>query len=191
MPTIFDNFQSKLADELRCVIEGADGADFCVGYFNLRGWGQLADLVDDFAGNDDSCCRVLVGMYRPPEEEMREAYRAVRKDRPLDPPTIKRLEREASEGCRRQVEFGVPTNAAEIALRNLAAQLRAGRARVRLFLPHPIHAKLYVVHRPDLKAPLVGCVGSSNLTLAGLTKSGELNVDVVEQDAAEKLHDWF
>jgi superfamily II DNA or RNA helicase len=191
MPTIFDNVRFKLADELRGVIEGADGADFCVGYFNLRGWGQLADLVDDFAGNDASCSRVLVGMYRPPEAEMREAYSAVREDRPLDPPTRKQLLREAGEGFKRQIEFGVPTDDAEAALRRLAAQLRAGKVRVKLFLPHPIHAKLYMIHRPELKTPLIGYVGSSNLTLSGLTKSGELNVDVVEQDAAEKLHDWF
>jgi superfamily II DNA or RNA helicase len=191
MPTIFDNVKLKLSDELRCVIDRADGTDFCVGYFNLRGWGQLGDLVDDFAGTENSCCRVLVGMYRPPEDEMREAYRAVREERPIDPPTLKRLVREASEGFKRQIEFGVPTDDAERSLRQLAAQLRAGKVHVKLFLPYPIHAKLYLVHREDVKAPLIGYVGSSNLTLSGLTKSGELNVDVVEQDAAQKLHDWF
>lgn len=191
MPKIFDNVALKLSDELRGVIEGADGADFCVGYFNLRGWGQLADLVDEFPGNDTECCRVLVGMYRPPEEEMREAYRAVREERPIDPPTLKSLVRQASENFKRQIEFGIPTDDAEVALRRLASQLRSGKVHVKLFLPYPIHAKLYLVHRQDVKAPLIGYVGSSNLTLSGLTRSGELNVDVVEQDAAEKLHQWF
>jgi phosphatidylserine/phosphatidylglycerophosphate/cardiolipin synthase-like enzyme len=37
----------------------------------------------------------------------------------------------------------------------------------------------------------VGFVGSSNLTVAGLSHQGELNVDVVEQDAAQKLQAWF
>jgi hypothetical protein len=40
-------------------------------------------------------------------------------------------------------------------------------------------------------APLIGYVGSSNLTMAGLSKQGELNVDVLEQDAALKLSYWF
>ena len=33
----------------------------------------------------------------------------------------------------------------------------------------------------------MGFVGSSNLTLVGLSKQGELNVDVMEQDAANKF----
>jgi len=36
-----------------------------------------------------------------------------------------------------------------------------------------------------------GWVGSSNLTLAGLERQGELNVDVVDRDATEKLAGWF
>ena len=37
----------------------------------------------------------------------------------------------------------------------------------------------------------MGYLGSSNLTLAGLSQQGELNVDVVDSDACEKLEDWF
>jgi hypothetical protein len=33
---------------------------------------------------------------------------------------------------------------------------------------------------------LEGFVGSSNFTMAGLKKQGELNVDVLEQDAARE-----
>jgi hypothetical protein len=51
--------------------------------------------------------------------------------------------------------------------------------------------KLYLVRRNDAVTPLVGFVGSSNLTLAGLSHQGELNVDVVDQDAVQKLQRWF
>jgi hypothetical protein len=34
-------------------------------------------------------------------------------------------------------------------------------------------------------------LGSSNLTLAGLSKQGELNIDVTDQDACAKLSRWF
>ncbi|MCI0539057.1 MAG: SNF2-related protein [Verrucomicrobiales bacterium] len=39
--------------------------------------------------------------------------------------------------------------------------------------------------------PIVGYLGSSNLTLAGLSHQGELNVDVLDHDATEKLARWF
>jgi hypothetical protein len=37
----------------------------------------------------------------------------------------------------------------------------------------------------------LGFLGSSNLTFAGLSKQGELNVDVTDHDACEKLARWF
>ncbi len=56
---------------------------------------------------------------------------------------------------------------------------------------HPLHAKLYLLFRPDPISPAVGYLGSSNLTLAGLSKQGELNIDVLDHDACNKLAKWF
>ena len=76
-------------------------------------------------------------------------------------------------------------------LRRLAAQLKAGKLVVKLFLRHTLHAKLYLLFRPDPINPIVGYLGSSNLTLSGLSNQGELNVDVFDDDATEKLAKWF
>ena len=96
-----------------------------------------------------------------------------------------------AERLRAQLTFGVPTDAAEKTLRQLARQMRAGRVKVKLFLKHPLHAKLYLVHRNDPINPIIGFLGSSNLTLAGLVRQGELNVDVLDSDTAAKLSSWF
>jgi SNF2 family DNA or RNA helicase len=192
MPRIFDNIENTLTGELRSILPVADAAAFCVGYLNLRGWAQLADAIEHLRGGDEAhACRVLVGMHRPPEEEMRLLYRASREPSILDGPTRSLLWRRITESFKRQLEFGVPSNEAERALQRLAEQLRARKVLIKAFLRYPLHAKLYLVKRPDPITPLVGFVGSSNLTLAGLSEQGELNVDVVEQDAARKLQQWF
>ncbi|MGH2534635.1 MAG: helicase-related protein [Thermomicrobiales bacterium] len=191
MPTIYDNIETKLLSHLRERLHEATHADFCVGYFNLRGWKSLADAVDAWHGGPNACCRLLIGMQRPPEEDVRALFSLQGSDDPIDNQTAILLRRRIVEEFRRQLVVGAPSNADEAALRRLRKQLKAGKVVVKLFLEHPLHAKLYLVHRTDPVTPIVGYVGSSNLTFAGLQKQGELNVDVVERDATGKLQQWF
>ncbi len=192
MPRIFDNLDpsTKLATALQESLSISDRADFCVGYFNLRGWGDLAPYVDNW-DPEDGPCRLLIGMQRLPNEELREAL-ALRDGPPsMDNATAHRLRVQLAQQLRQQLTFGLPTNADETALHRLADQLRAKRVVVKLFLRHSLHAKLYLLFRDDPNNPITGYLGSSNLTLAGLSQQGELNVDVLDHDATNKLQQWF
>ncbi len=73
MPDIFDNINAHLLPALRTVLATAHRLDVAVGYFNLRGWDSLAPAVASFSGADAGCCRLIVGMQRPPDEVMRAA----------------------------------------------------------------------------------------------------------------------
>jgi superfamily II DNA or RNA helicase len=191
MPRIFDNIDQSLLPALRETLQISDRADFCVGYFNLRGWKQIDDLIGRWAGGPANCCRLLVGMQKLPQDELREALRILRTEETIDNQTAIRLKKRLADEFRSQLTYGMPTHADEAGLRRLAAQIRAKKVIVKLFLRHPLHAKLYLLFRKDPISPKVGYLGSSNLTFAGLAQHGELNIDVVDQDACQKLQTWF
>ncbi len=176
---------------LRDTLGVSERADFCVGYFNLRGWKQIDSYIERWAGGDGRCCRLLVGMQRLPADEFRAALSLTKRPDEIDNATAIRLKKKLAEEFREQLMVGIPTVEDEAGLRRLADQINNKKVVVKLFLRHPLHAKLYLLFRPDPINPKVGYVGSSNLTLAGLSKQGELNVDVMDRDACDKLARWF
>ena len=84
MAQIYDNIEVKFTDGLQGIISslGVKRVDFCVGYFNLRGWNLVVEQIDKLPGdvvyeNDSKkhrTCRLLIGMHRPPEELIRQLY---------------------------------------------------------------------------------------------------------------------
>ena len=191
MPTIYDNQSASMLRELRNTLDDSFKADFCVGYFNLRGWQTLAPQVEGFAGGENAQARVLIGMNASPDDELRVALRIGGAPDDMDNARVVRLRKTLLEGFRRQLTFGLPTNGDKTALLQLRDQLLARKVVVKLHAAFALHAKLYLCHQAKGKTPLVGYIGSSNLTLSGLLKQGELNIDVLEQDAAQKLEAWF
>ncbi len=192
MPRVFDNLDpdSRLLPALQQTLALSSRADFCIGYFNLRGWRGLSPHVDGW-GSEKGPCRVLIGMQRLPHDDLRDALSLADGPSSVDNQTANRIRLQLAEQLREQLTIGAPTNADERTLRQLAAQLRAKKVVVKLFLRHPLHAKLYLLFRDDPINPVVGYLGSSNLTFAGLSSQGELNVDVLDQDATVKLEQWF
>lgn len=190
MPRIYDNIEQHLLEGLRNAIQASYKADFCVGYFNLRGWGSIGDWVEQYEGEEGKQCRVLIGMQKVPKEIVRDLFNEGLGPE-MDIRTVAVTRRKIAQEFREQLEIGIPTVVAEKHLRQLSKQLKSKKVRVKLFLGHQLHAKLYLVHRKDHQLPAYAFVGSSNLTLSGMTYQGELNVDVTDEDANKKLERWF
>lgn len=191
MPRIFDNIEAQLLPSLKETIQISQRGDFCVGYFNLRGWKLIDTAIENWTGGPDGSCRLLIGMQKAPQDELRDAMSLLKEDDLIDQQTILRLKRAVAEEFRAQLTVGTPNNDDEAGLRRLRLQLVNKKVQVRLFLRHQLHAKLYLLHRKDPNNPTIGFLGSSNLTFSGLARQGELNVDVLDHDACKKLEKWF
>jgi superfamily II DNA or RNA helicase len=199
MPTIFDNIKNFLANGLNDYLVNVERADFCVGYFNLRGWKEISNKVDELKGgsveengeNITRHCRLLVGMIKTPFEEIKTLFSEQSEDE-IDNKRKNEIRRQIALDFREQLIIGFPTNEDEVCLKQLLHQLQNGKLIVKVHCAFLLHAKLYLLHRKDPATPIIGFVGSSNLTMGGLKRQGELNVDVVEQKGgAEYLRDWF
>jgi superfamily II DNA or RNA helicase len=196
---IYDNISGdNLAAALKKTLKTAKRADFCIGYFNLRGWDLLLESVDALPGSqlderfeDDETYkgRVLIGMQKHPREDL-EDYYALKRGEISNEKALK-LKKEMAAEFRGQLTIGQPNNKDEATLRKLSRQLKSRQVVVKFHLAFPLHAKLYLAYREDYNAPIIGYLGSSNLTFSGLSKQGELNVDVTEKDAGQKLETWF
>ena len=191
MPRIFDNIHLPLLPALQQTLAQSQRADFCVGYFNLRGWRNLDACIETWVGGDGHCCRLLVGMQKADQDDLRELLGIGSEADQIDNARALEKKRELAREFRKQLTIGIPTNADEGGLRRLARQITEKKVVVKLFLRYTLHAKLYLMFRSDPDNPRTGYVGSSNLTFSGLAHQGELNVDVLDQDAAQKLSAWF
>ncbi|MEO0075475.1 MAG: helicase-related protein [candidate division WOR-3 bacterium] len=198
MPKIYDNIENHLTIGLNQTLELSIRADFCVGYFNLRGWKEVADKIDSLSGatvvegKDDvhRICRLLVGMQKMPIDILRD-YFSKDDDYVIDQAEVVKLKKRLAQEFKDQLTIGTPAEEDEKALRKLCQQMKEKKVVVKLHARYPLHAKLYLAYSNDKRVPIVGFLGSSNLTLAGLAKQGELNIDVMDQDAAQKLATWF
>lgn len=204
MARIYDNIEVNFKQGLHDIVTnvGVKRVDFCVGYFNLRGWNHIQDEVDaipgDFVYEQDSngndvkkfrVCRLLIGMHKPDEDLIRTLYSS--RSTLTDADYIQRSLRRIAENFRQQLLLGIPTAKDEETLRRLSQQMKDGKVVVKLYLKHQLHAKLYIAHMPESYNKQVVIMGSSNLTYSGLMGNGELNADFTDSDHVTKMAEWF
>ena len=109
MPRIFDNIEQQLLPELQKILAVAERSDFCIGYFNLRGWKALDKYVNRWEGGDGHQCRLLIGMHRPPADELRDHLSGIKFEETLDNQSANRFKKRLAEDFRNQLMLGAPT----------------------------------------------------------------------------------
>jgi hypothetical protein len=127
MPRIFDDIATDLLPALRNTLQISQRSDFCVGYFNLRGWKVIDGLIEEWPGGEGAQCRLLVGMQRLAHDELRSAYSLLPKEDQISQQAVIRLKQRLAEVFRTQLTFGAPTDDDEAGLRRLSAQLKTGK----------------------------------------------------------------
>lgn len=201
MPKIFDNANGNtLGGSLSQVFPDHQSIDIATGYIDLRGWQPFAEMIDARSDVEATgpIVRVLVGMVLPSSADsmLSELQQQVHAPDPFaefaDFESARKKRYQLVHHLREQLMRGMSTKQGQDTLRALKSELKDGRVEMKVFTRAPLHGKAYVLHNPGHHSyPVIGYLGSSNLTAAGLYKNLELNIDVLEHDAAVKLSSWF
>lgn len=207
MPThdIIDNRTEKLIDHLNQMLGTSERARFAVGYLFLSGLTSVAKRLLNLKE-----LRLLIGntTNRETIEILAEGFRrldiaAEEIEKQVYPKRAEagKMALETAGNLRNAVELMDQTDEAQELIAGLIRMIEEKRLKVRVYTKGRLHAKAYIcdygkVFNPDGKEidrheKGIAVVGSSNLTLAGLTHNTELNVVVQGNQNHKELVRWF
>lgn len=116
MPKIYDNIEHHLTKGLNDTLEHSHRTDFCAGYFNLRGWKEIGEKVDNLCGGVVSegkenvlrCCRLLVGMQKLPVDILKEHF-SHEEDHVVDQAEVVKLKKKLAQEFKEQltIKYGM------------------------------------------------------------------------------------
>jgi superfamily II DNA/RNA helicase len=207
MPThdIIDNRAEKLVDHINRILGSTDSARFAVGYFFLSG---LESIAKSLAHVKE--LRLLIGntTNRETLEQLAEGYRRLElvsekaEEQSFPKKTeMKRMAEETASNIRNTVELMDQSDDAQALLTVLVRLIEEKRLKVRVYTKGRLHAKAYIFDYADMFDGAgnkverhengIAIIGSSNLTLAGVSHNTELNVVVQGNNNHAELGRWF
>ncbi|MCL5257471.1 MAG: phospholipase D-like domain-containing protein [Chloroflexi bacterium] len=202
---IIDNRNEKLLDRINLYLDSSEQARFAVGYFFLSGFEGIAAQLQRLKE-----VRLLIGNTTDHETIDQLAARHLRLDdagKELEEQLYqkrtdqKRLAGEAAGKVSGSIALMDQTDANESLVKTLADLIAEKRLKVRVYTKGRMHAKAYIfgygpvydlfgnVLQRDEKG--IAVVGSSNLSLSGLSHNTEMNVVVHGNDNYYELCRWF
>ena len=202
---IIDNRNDRLVDQINTILGSTEAARFAVGYFFLSGFTAISDKLEHVKE-----LRLLIGntTNRETLEQIAEGYKRLElvkeaAEAQVYPKRteVKRMATETATNLRTAVEVMDQTDEAEQTIRTLARMIEGKRLSVKVYTKGRLHAKAYIFtygasydlfgNEQTKHEQGIAVVGSSNLSLAGITHNTELNVVVHGNNNHWQLVRWF
>lgn len=197
---VIDNNKIFLKNVLLDTLPNVESADFALGYFFISGFNVIIEAVKKLKK-----LRLLISntTNQQTAEALIEGFKTIRAiKKQLDeqeyPNQTKKelLKKDAKENMTKSLELMEQTSDDHNVVTQLIEMMKNEKIEVRIYSKEKLHAKAYLF---DLEKKFqqatgqkgVGIVGSSNLSLAGLQRSSELNLRTSHPADYDRLKEWF
>lgn len=199
-PNVIDNNKILLEDVLLKRLSNVESADFALGYFFISGFNVIIEPVKKLKK-----LRLLISntTNQQTAEALIEGFKTIRSikkefDEQQYPNKTKKefLKKNTNENIIKSLELMEQTSDDQNVVTQLIEMMKNKKIEVRIYSKEKLHAKAYLFN-PDQKSKDSsgmdgsGIVGSSNLSIAGIRQSSELNLQTNHPADYDALKEWF
>ena len=193
---VIDNKKVVLKDELFKILPVTENASIAVGYFFISGLSaiikpiQNVDKIRLLISNttDKNTAEALIEGFHSIREVCTEVDKKnfVNEDRKI------RVKEDVKSNITQSLERMEQTTDDKTVVEILIKMMQSNQIEVRVYPKEKLHAKAYIFQPKDTGfSQGMGIVGSSNLSLAGISQNSELNLRTQNAPDVKQLLEWF
>jgi len=197
---VIDNNNLYLRDVLLQTLPGVESVSFALGYFFISGFAVIIEPVKKLKK-----LRLLISNVtdKPTAEALVEGLKAVREIKKeilkSQHPTEEQKEesiKKSDENIKKSLELMEQSDDDQNVVASLIEMMKSKKIEVRIYSKEKLHAKAYLFdftkqYEQTTGMKGSGIVGSSNLSLAGIEHSSELNLRTLHPSDYDQLKSWF
>ena len=193
---VIDNKKIILKDELFKILPKTENASIAVGYFFISGLSaiiqpiQNVDKIRLLISNttDEKTAESLIEGF----QSIREVCTEVDKKNFVNEDRKTRVKEGVKNNMTQSLERMEQTADDKTVVEILIKMMKSKQIEVRVYPKEKLHAKAYILLPKDADFTQgMGIVGSSNLSLAGISQNSELNLKTLNALDVKQLLEWF
>ena len=193
---VIDNKEVILKEELLRILPKTKNASIAVGYFFISG---MAAIIDSLKGVDKIRLLISNTTDQTTAEALIEVFYSIDEIRSkmdeqnfINTSKQNKIISDSKDNVKHSLEYMNQTSSDKAVVEALIEMMKSGRIEVKVYQKEKLHAKAYIFQSRDTDVVQgVGIVGSSNLSLAGISHNSELNLKTYHTADINRLLEWF
>ena len=193
---VIDNKKVILKDELLKILPKTGDASIAVGYFFISGLSAIIQPLQDVDKvrllisntTDKNTAEALIEGFH----SIKEVCTEVDKKNFVNDERKDIILTDSKNNIQKSLEHMSQTTTDKTVVEILIEMMKSKQLEVRVYPKEKLHAKAYIFQPKDTGfVGGMGIVGSSNLSLAGISHNSELNLKTYNTEDVNQLLDWF